>query len=156
RTAEALHGFSEHWISWAHWHELFRLAAQAAERTGDSVAHAMQLNHLSSAQVVRGDHQAAAETALRAAALAQQAGDERQQAWGYQNAARALTRLDSAAALPHAEAAERLFIGLRDDEGLAQTLKFMSVILIRLKRPREAVEKLEDVLELVRAPQSSP
>jgi hypothetical protein len=41
-TADVLHWFSNHWLLWPHWHELFTLARTAAERMGDPVAHATQ------------------------------------------------------------------------------------------------------------------
>ncbi|MEY9928036.1 tetratricopeptide (TPR) repeat protein [Catenulispora sp. GP43] len=154
-TAEALHWFSDHWHLWEHWHELFSLAVAAAERLGNTVEQATQLNYLSWAQVVRGDHQLSAQTALRAARIAEQAGDLRQQAWGYQYAANALTRPDSATALSYGQQAEKLFIEAGDYEGLAEALKISAVNLIRLRRPREAVEQILQVMEMYRIPQTS-
>jgi tetratricopeptide (TPR) repeat protein len=154
-AAEALHWFSDHWSLWRHWQELFALAAAAAQRMGDAVVQATQLNYLSWAQLTRGDDEQAAQTALRAARIAEQAGDTRQQAWAFQYAANALTRKDPAESLPYAQQAERLFLQAGDYEGHMQVLLAVAVNLTRLKRPHEAIDKLHESLAMARLPQSS-
>ena len=52
-TTEALHHFSDRWLQWAHWYELFALGAAAAERLDDAVAQAKQLTYASRAQAQR-------------------------------------------------------------------------------------------------------
>jgi tetratricopeptide (TPR) repeat protein len=155
-TAEAQHWFSDHWQQWPYWHELFALAASAAEQLGDPVTQATQLNYLSWAQLLRREHQLSAQTALRAARIAEQAGDLRQQAWGFQYAANALMLPDPAAALPHARKAERLFAQLGDGEGHLQSLHMSAVALIFLKRPREAVTVIQEAEKLARIRQPDP
>jgi transcriptional regulator with XRE-family HTH domain/tetratricopeptide (TPR) repeat protein len=154
-AAESLHWFSDRWHRWVHWHELFGLAADAAERLGDAVAQATQLNYLSWAQLTRGEYKLAAETALHAARIAEQTGDIRQQAWAFQYAANALTRSgDPAASLLYAQEAERLFVQAGDYEGHIQVFQAQAANLTLLKRPREAIEKLQQGLELARVPQA--
>ncbi|MEY9907197.1 transcriptional regulator with XRE-family HTH domain/tetratricopeptide (TPR) repeat protein [Catenulispora sp. MAP12-49] len=155
-TAEAQHWFSDHWPQWPHWHELFALAAEAAEQMGDAVAQATQLNYLSWAQGVRWEQQLSAQTALRAARIAEQAGDVRQQAWGLQYAASALVAQDPAASLSYVRQAERLFVRLGDWEGHLQSLHMMAVNLISMKRPREAITVLHRSEQVARIPQPDP
>ena len=153
-TAEALHWFSDHWQLWVHWHELFTLAAASAERMGDAVAHATHLNYLSWAQEIRKEYKQAVETALRAVDIAEQAGDLRQQAWGYHYAAHSTVRQDPAVALPHAQQAERLFAQAGDYEGHLQVLQTVAFCLLHLGQPQEAIEKLQESVELARIPQT--
>jgi len=154
-AAEALHWSLNHWHLWAHWYELFSSAATAAERMGDAVAQATQLNYVSWAQSVRDEREQAAETALRAAHIAEQAGDLSQQAWGFQYASHALTYKDSAVSLAHAQRAEQLFAEAHDWEGHIQALQSVSFCLTQLERPQEAIEKLQEVLEMARIPQTT-
>jgi transcriptional regulator with XRE-family HTH domain/tetratricopeptide (TPR) repeat protein len=154
-AAEALHWFSDRWHQWGHWRELFGLGGTAAERMGDAVAQATQVNYLSWAQMMRGEFQQAEETALRAAGIAEQAGDIRQQAWGFQYAASALRRgADPAASLTHAQEAERLFVQAGDYEGHMQALLAVARSLVVLNRSPEAIEKDREALEMARLPQT--
>ncbi|MEY9934090.1 transcriptional regulator with XRE-family HTH domain/tetratricopeptide (TPR) repeat protein [Catenulispora sp. GP43] len=154
-TAEALHWFSDHWLAWAHWFELFSLAASAAERMGDAVAQATQLNYVSWALAARGENKQAHETALRAVRIAEQAGDIQQKAWGFNYAAAALLYSDPAAALPHAQDAERLFAQAGDFVAHLQALQTVAFALTQLERPHEAIEKLHEALEMARVPQTT-
>ena len=153
-TAEALHWFGDHWLRWPHWYELFGLAVAAAERLGDAVAQATQLNYLAWAQLTRGEHRQAAETAQRAARLAEQAGDVRQQAWGFQYLGNALLRSDPAAALLHAQEAELRFARAGHHEGRLHALNLVGLTLTLLDRPREAIEMYHRAQELARVPQT--
>lgn len=152
-TAEALHWFSEHWARWEHWQDVFRMAAAAAERLGEPTAQAAQLNYLAWAHMVRMERREAADTALRAAAIAEEAGDVRNMAWGHQYAANALVQLDPAASLRYAETAERLFDQAADDEGRMAASVIIGSGLVRLGRPAEAVDRLRRVLEMAGTPQ---
>ena len=49
-VAESLHWFSDWWVHWGHWHEVFSLAVQAARVLGDDHALATQLGYLSWAE----------------------------------------------------------------------------------------------------------
>ncbi len=49
-VAESLHWFSDWWVHWGHWHEVFSLAVQAARALGDDDALATQLGYLSWAE----------------------------------------------------------------------------------------------------------
>ncbi|MEY9931759.1 transcriptional regulator with XRE-family HTH domain/tetratricopeptide (TPR) repeat protein [Catenulispora sp. GP43] len=155
-TAEALHWFSDHWEYWENWKELFGGAVAAAERLGDSVAQATQLNYLAWAYAVRGERRRAADIALDAARIAEQAGDLRQQAWGYQYAAHSLLRVEPGTALPYSETATRLMAEAGDHEGHAAALVTLGSILIAVDRARESVGMLHQAMEMTRVPQDTP
>ncbi|QFY09166.1 helix-turn-helix domain-containing protein [Nonomuraea phyllanthi] len=78
-VAESMNWFSDQWVPWEHWHEVFELSSGAARAMGDRVQEAAHLIHLSS---VLSDHRRTEEgeaTALRALELARETGDVRQQ-----------------------------------------------------------------------------
>ncbi|MFD8693351.1 helix-turn-helix domain-containing protein [Kitasatospora purpeofusca] len=151
-TADAVHWFSNQWMLWPHWQELFTLSAAAAQRVGDPVAHATQLYNLSWATAQHGDTEQAVASALEAARIAEQAGAERQQAWALHFAARALTTTDPAASLPYAEQSERLFARVDDWTGRTSVLMSVAVTLLSLGEPGAAIEKLREGIEVARRP----
>lgn len=151
-TADALHWFSNQWLLWAHWHELFSLAGAAAERMGDPVAQATQLYNVSWAKAERGEIDEAVATALDAARIAEQAGATRQRAWGLYFAARALMTADPAAALPYAQQAEQLFAQVGDWTGQTTVVMSVAITLLGVGQPRAAIEKLQTALEIARFP----
>ena len=153
-TADVVHWFSNQWLLWAHWHELFTLSAASAERMGDPVAHATQLYNLSWAKAQHGEIEQAVASALEAVRIAELAGAARQQAWGLHFAARALMATDPAAALPHAERSERLFAQVGDWTGQTTVLMSVGIMLMGLGQPKAAVEKLRNALEIAESPPS--
>ncbi|MBS2551902.1 helix-turn-helix domain-containing protein [Catenulispora sp. NL8] len=151
-AADVLHWFSNQWLLWPHWHELFTLASAAAERMGDPVARATQLYNLSWATAQRGETEQAVATALNAVRIAEQAGAVRQQAWGLHYAARAVTMTDPAAALAYNQRAEPLFAQAEDWTGQTTVLTSVGITLAALGQPHEAIEKLRAALEIARRP----
>lgn len=151
-TADALHWFANQWLLWPHWHELYMLAAAAAERLGDPVARARQLYNLSWARAQRGEIDLALTAALDAVRIAEEAGAVGEQAWGLHYAARALTMTDPSAALPYAEQAEALFARVGDWTGQTTVLMAGGVTLAGLGQPRAAIEKLQAASDLARRP----
>ncbi|MBS2538339.1 helix-turn-helix domain-containing protein [Catenulispora sp. NF23] len=153
-TAGAFHWFSDHWDHWEHWREVFGGAVAAAERLGDAVAHATQLNNLAWAYGAGGERLKAAEIGLSAVRVAEQAGNLRQQGWGYQYAAHSLIPIDPAASLRYSEQADRLMEEAGDIEGRLSVLVTQSAALLFQNRPNDAAEKARQTLEVARAPQS--
>ncbi|WP_194910645.1 XRE family transcriptional regulator [Catenulispora rubra] len=155
-TAEAVRWYSDRWFLWTHWHELFVLGVEAADRLGDTVAQAKQLNYLSWAQAQRHEHATAAQTALRAAAIAETAGAVSPQAWAFLFAANAEAQLDLSKALRHAQDADRLFAQSEDYEGRLNALQTVGMISLMLGQADEGIEKLREGVELARVPQDGP
>ncbi|MFC7646196.1 NB-ARC domain-containing protein [Streptosporangium lutulentum] len=72
--AESMHWFSDHWIAWGHWSEVFELSAGAAHALGDPRREAVHLNLLCWAlSACEGRNEEGEATALRALELAREA-----------------------------------------------------------------------------------
>lgn len=81
-TAGSLHWFSELWLEWGHWRELFSLAVASARALGDSRLEAMHLGYLVWAVVLEGrDAEDGLRTAHPAIAAAETSGDHQQRGW---------------------------------------------------------------------------
>ncbi|MCA2219929.1 ATP-binding protein [Nonomuraea aurantiaca] len=81
-VAESMHWFSDQWIRWGYWREVFELSSSAARAMGDRLREAVHLNYLSWALATCEDRVEEAEVAaLRALELARDVGDIRQQGW---------------------------------------------------------------------------
>ncbi|HEX8007359.1 MAG TPA: NB-ARC domain-containing protein, partial [Trebonia sp.] len=100
--AESMHWFSDGWMHWPHWQEVFTLGAEAAAALGDLAQQATQLNYLAWVHLVPPNDP---ETTLRYAAqaldLAARSGATAQIAWAHHytgDALLLLQRLDEAAA----------------------------------------------------------
>ncbi|MEU6485082.1 helix-turn-helix domain-containing protein [Streptomyces sp. NPDC046887] len=140
-VAEALHWFSDHWIFWGHWPEVFGTAARSAETLGDPLAEATQLNYHSWAVTVcEGRPEEGLALAARALDAAVRAGDLVQQAWAHHYRSLAYGRLDrAAAALDHIEQSARLFEAAGDLNGTLQSLHGRANALRRSGRTTEAL-----------------
>ncbi|MEU0481378.1 tetratricopeptide repeat protein [Streptosporangium sp. NPDC006013] len=92
--AESMHWFSDRWIHWPHWGEVFTLGAEAATALGDTAQHATQLNYLAWVHLVPPeDPEATMRYATQALDLATRSGATAQIAWAHQYTAEALRRL---------------------------------------------------------------
>ncbi len=157
-VAEAMHWFSDRWLHWGQWTEVFSLASSAAVELGDARATATQLNYLSWALTFSdGDSAAAIATAQRAYAAAESAGDLSQQGWArnYQAGAH-LAAGDIAAALAAAEQASRLFAQAGDREGLPQALFSVGRAYEALGRTGDALRVYRQRLAVATDPASAP
>ncbi|MFC7012084.1 ATP-binding protein [Streptomyces viridiviolaceus] len=121
-VAEALHWFSDQWIFWGHWPEVFRTAAHSAQALGDPLLEATHLNyHAWALLTCEGRHHDSLDRSTQALAAAQRAGDLSQQGWAHQYTNWTLLRLgDFAAALHHNCEAARLFEAAGDLHGALQ------------------------------------
>jgi transcriptional regulator with XRE-family HTH domain/tetratricopeptide (TPR) repeat protein len=148
-VADALHWFSDLWLGWAHWNELFSLSAASAQALGDPLLQATHLGYVAWTEILelRGD-EAAIATARLALAAADAAGDDGQRGWAHFYAGWAglnLGRLEEAAA--DARAAVRAFGSAEDPEGSAQAF----MLAARVQRGRGehelALEEFRTILE---------
>lgn len=80
-VAEAMHWFSDHWVSWGHWVEVYERAATAGAALGDAALEATHRNYLAWAYwACARRHDDAVEAATSALRLARAAGDVLQHA----------------------------------------------------------------------------
>jgi transcriptional regulator with XRE-family HTH domain/tetratricopeptide (TPR) repeat protein len=157
-VAESLHWFSDRWVHWGRWHEVFALSSAAARRSGDLRQEATQLNYLSWAQLsCLGEPELAAETALQAARTAAQAGDTRQHGWSLNYAAHAFVRSgQTGRALPLARQSATLLHSAGDWDGYSQALTSGVWGLIQAGRHAEALDAWDEVCRAIADPVTAP
>lgn len=81
-VADCLHWFSDLWVEWGHWHELFSHSADAAIALDDPATIAKHLGYLAWADIIElGDHARAERDATRAKEMADRSGDDSQRGW---------------------------------------------------------------------------
>lgn len=81
-VADALHWYSDVWLSWGNWHRFFSLAVTAATNLGDPKMEATHLGYLAWAEIVEtGDRERAVLTARAARDAARRADDPAQEGW---------------------------------------------------------------------------
>lgn len=150
-VAESLHWFSDRWMHWGHWHEVYAAGVAAARALSDDTVLATQLGYLSWAESkTRSDPVTALDLALEARDVARRAGDQQQQGWAtlYLSwAHEELDELDQAWATA-AEAAA-LFAASDDLAGRLQALRNTAVLLLDLGRAEESMAQERAVLDLL-------
>ena len=141
-VAEALHRFSNHWVSWRHWEAVFTLSVAAARDLGDLALQAAQLNHLAWSQAAcYRRYQRCVEHALTAHRIAAEAGDVRQQAWALAYAAYGYRELGDAGRCANlARRAAALALEAGDQEAYSQALARLGDGLHGLGRHGEAMD----------------
>ncbi|MFJ3669523.1 ATP-binding protein [Streptomyces sp. NPDC090106] len=147
-VAESLHWFSDQWIFWGHWPEIFETAARSARALGDPLIEATQLNYHAWALILcEGRPRESLARSARALAAAERAGDLVQQAWAHQYSAWAYRLLDGPdEAIDHNERAVELFEAAGDLHGLLQSIHNRAVILQRQGRHEEAETAYREML----------
>jgi transcriptional regulator with XRE-family HTH domain/tetratricopeptide (TPR) repeat protein len=157
-VAESLHWFSDRWMYWGHWPEVFSLSRNGARQLGDRGLEATHLNYLAWAQsACQGRHEHGVRSALEAAALAASAGDRRQQGWARFYAACARMRGDQpAAALEFAREAAELLRQAGDKDGRSQAMASAAISLGRAGQHAEAVAAWRDVYQILDDPAHAP
>ncbi|MEW2621312.1 helix-turn-helix domain-containing protein [Streptomyces sp. NPDC048106] len=140
-VAEALHWFSDQWIFWGHWPEVFGTAARCAQALGDPLLEATQLNyHAWALLVCERRHRDSVDRSAQALAAAQRAGDLPQQGWAHVYSAWALGLLgDHAAAAHHNQESARLFEAAGDLHGTLQAMSSTAQNLHLAGRNEESV-----------------
>lgn len=140
-VAEALHWFSDQWIFWGHWSEVFETAAHSAQALGDALMEATQLNYHAWALLLcegrPGDSLVRSDQAL---AAAERAGDPGQQAWAHNYKSWAHRLLgDFARAIDATGEAARLFEAADDLHGTLQAKSSLGLTLLEAGRTEEAL-----------------
>ncbi|MFE2048200.1 ATP-binding protein [Streptomyces sp. NPDC059459] len=140
-VAEALHWFSDQWISWVHWSEIFRTAAECANALGDPLLEATQLNyHAWALLVCEGRFHDSVARADQALAAARRARDPLQEAWAYQYRAWAFRKLGNhAMSGKDVVRAAELFEAAGDVHGSLQCMQNHALSVMAQGRPQEAL-----------------
>ncbi|MFE9450408.1 helix-turn-helix domain-containing protein [Streptomyces sp. NPDC006739] len=147
-VAESLHWFSDQWIFWGHWPEIFDSAARSAQALGDPLLEATQLNyHAWALLICESRPRDSLVRSAQALAAAEHAGDLGQQAWAHHYgswAHRVLDEPDEGA--DHNERAARLFEAAGDLHGVLQSRHVRALILAGRDRHEEAIAAYQDML----------
>ncbi|MET9110177.1 hypothetical protein [Streptomyces zhihengii] len=150
-VAEALHWFSDQWIFWGYWPEVFALAVSSARVLGDPVWVATHLNYQAWALIVC-EHRPAEgfNLALQAREAAENAGDLTQQAWAHYYLAWALqVQDDHDTAIVHNQRAAHLFAAAGDLHGTLQTMCGHAIHLKSVGHTGAAVRQIRDALDFL-------
>lgn len=147
-VAESLHWFSDQWMFWGHWPEVFGTAVRSAEALGDPLLEATQRNYYAWAVLIcEGRPRDSLPHAARALAAARRAGDAEQQAWAHAYAAWAHRVLrEEGPAAEHSAQAVTLFEVAGDLHGMLQALVSRALDLKGAGRDEEAVDAYRQVL----------
>lgn len=153
-VAEAMHWFSDHWVSWGHWVEVYERAATAGAALGDAALEATHRNYLAWAYwACARRHDEAVESATTALRLAGTAGDVRQQAWAHAYLGWLRDTLDDlAAAADHYHRAAELFTEADDVNGYLQVSCGMIRVLRGAGRAPAAVETWRGIMDTLADP----
>ncbi|MET9595434.1 helix-turn-helix domain-containing protein [Streptomyces sp. NPDC006516] len=150
-VAESLHWFSDQWIFWGHWPEIFATAASSAKALGNAVQQATQLNYSAWARLTcEGRCRDSLVHSAQALALAERAGDVSQQAWAYVYQAGAHRMLgEYAIAVDQLSLASHLFAEDGDIQGSLTTLNSMGQALSVSGRAEESLRAFQDALAFI-------
>ncbi|MFI6299265.1 ATP-binding protein [Nonomuraea sp. NPDC050790] len=154
-VAESMHWFSDQWLLWGHWREVFELSSGSARAMGDRLQEAVHLNYLSWALcVTEGRREEAEAVALRAFDLAHEVGDARQQGWALVYASWALLATPESLErqLDYTRRATDLLHQAGDLEGYPQAAASHHHALMRAGRVEEALERCLELLARLRDP----
>jgi tetratricopeptide (TPR) repeat protein/transcriptional regulator with XRE-family HTH domain len=150
----AMHWFSDRWIHWGHWPEVYGMSRDAAHAMGDRAAEAVHLNYVAWAcAVCEGRYDESVEHSLRALELARDAGDLKEQAWSLNYAAWALVRItDFDRAVGYARQAVALFQEVGDWDGYPQGMGVLGDCLRGLGRLEETLRHYLAMVDTLRDP----
>ncbi len=147
-VADALHWFSELWMEWGHWLELFTLAAESAGALGDKRLEAMHLGYTVWAHLIETkDHVEALAAARLAVAAAEESGDHQQRGWAFFYLCWVLRTVDFEESIAAGRESMAQFQLARDDVGLAQIRVSISILLNLHGDHSLAVRELRRVLD---------
>ncbi|WP_345620214.1 helix-turn-helix domain-containing protein [Streptomyces ziwulingensis] len=153
-VAEALNTFSENWVSWGHWPEIYERAAAAGAALGDATLQATHLNHLSWAYWACERRQADAVAAsTRALALATAAADPVQQAWSHDHLGwLRIVDDDWSGAADEFRRATELFAEADHLTGFLQASGGVIPVAWKAGRPEEALTAYRGVMDVLDDP----
>ncbi|WP_433425963.1 ATP-binding protein [Microtetraspora malaysiensis] len=146
--AESMHWFSDRWMYWPSWEEVFTLGVRAAEALGDAAQHATQLNYLAWVHLVPPmDLQGVLRLATQALDLASTSGSRAQIAWAHQYAGTALRHLGRLGeAADSLTMAAQMFHTDSDMDAYVQSLNALGDILVADGHHEAALEQFQQVL----------
>ncbi|KOG58691.1 ATP-binding protein [Streptomyces flaveolus] len=147
-VAESLHWFSDQWMFWGYWPEVFGTAVRSAEALGDPLLEATLLNYYAWAVMIcEGRPRDSLPYAARALDAARRAGDAEQQAWAHGYAAWAHHQLhEEGPAAEHSTRAVALFEAAGDLHGMLQALISRALVLRATGNHQEAIDVYRRVL----------
>ncbi|WP_239150457.1 hypothetical protein [Streptomyces sp. SID13588] len=155
-VAEAMHWFSENWVSWGHWVEIYERATQAGAALHDMLLEATHYNYLSWAYwACEGRHDEAVAAATSALRLATACGDIVQQAWAHnylcwlQQAVK-----DTSHAVDNVLRSRELFSQADDIIGYLQAASGSIGLLRTAGRMQEAVTAYREIMEALSDPRN--
>jgi len=149
-VADSLHWFSDLWLAWGRWHDLYATSAAAAASIADPLQQARHLGYLAWAQLAESFDPAAARTTAEAAlAAARQAGDAQQCGWaGFYLAWSSLQLGELDVAAQQADASVADFASAGDVEGQLQARSIRTGIRGR-HDPAAAISEYRELLGFV-------
>ncbi|WP_229068590.1 helix-turn-helix domain-containing protein [Actinoplanes sp. DH11] len=154
-VAESLHWYSDRWIYWPRWHDIFSLSTEAARLLGDDRVQAVHLGYLAWTRLVcLIDYDKALQHADQAFELASRAGDVSQMGWARTYRSRALARLGGRAEeqLTAARQAVGYFTEAGDWIGVSAALIGQGITLHGLGRHEEALAAFERAVAVAEDP----
>lgn len=156
-VADALHWYSDIWMTWGNWHRFYSLAASAAQRLGDPAKEAAQLGYVAWAEIVEvGDREKAVITGRSALAAARRAGDSAQEGWAQYYIGWASWTLDRLVDADGAAlAAIDAFTAAHETTGLENAQVLSSMIKGKRGQFLESIAATEATLARVRSTETS-
>ncbi|MGY4644937.1 helix-turn-helix domain-containing protein [Cellulomonas sp. URHB0016] len=155
-VGDALHWFSEKWLEWGSWRELFSLAVDSARALSDKRLEAMHLGYLVWATILETrDGAESLRIARLAVDAAEASGDHQQRGWAYFYLAWMLTRTEPDDALAACRESLAQFELAGDTDGAAQSMIQLSQILHHSGDDARAIEEYQRVLEHLEANRST-
>ncbi|MCQ4207690.1 AAA family ATPase [Streptomyces longispororuber] len=152
-TAESLHWFSDNWMLWDHWTELFATAATAAHAQGDRRMEATHRNyHAWALTALEVDPESGLQQARTALAIAEDCGDIVQQAWAHFYCSWTLRHLGSEEAISAAAAATALFTEADEPNGLLSAYNTEVRCMLHFDKVEAAVPLIERTMRLISGP----
>ncbi|MDQ7876479.1 helix-turn-helix domain-containing protein [Microbacterium sp. QXD-8] len=157
-VADSLHWFSDLWLGWGRWHELFTTSAASARALDDPSQQARHLGYLAWAQLAeKFDPAAARATADAALDAARRADDGVESGWANFYLAWSLLHLgDAAAAQTYADASVADFARAGDAQGELQARSIRAGIRSRSDPEASIGEHRDLVAFLARAGDDLP
>ncbi|MFI0237918.1 ATP-binding protein [Streptomyces sp. NPDC016845] len=147
-VAEALHWFSDQWIFWGHWPEVFDTAVRAARALDDPLLEATQLNyHAWALLLCEGRFRESLARSTEALAAAESAGDTVQEAWAHFYSSWALRKMEEyASSVDHMERSILLFEADDDLHGSLNARHGHALTLAEAQRAEAALESFRSTL----------
>jgi transcriptional regulator with XRE-family HTH domain/tetratricopeptide (TPR) repeat protein len=155
-VADSLHWFSELWLEWGHWLELFSLARDSAQKLSDRRLEAMHLGYMVWATILETrDRERGLELARLAVTTAEASGDHQQRGWAYWYLGWMLRRDHFDEAVVACRESVSLFDLAGDTAGSAQAMIQLSSLLHASGDSELAIDEFRRVLERVEASRST-